>query len=371
MTPQETKKWTAAQANEWFKDQPWYCGFNFLPSSAVNFLEMWHKDSFDKDAIDRELSWAAKAGFNAARVNLHFLIWTHDRDGLIDRMKWFLDNADAKGIRTVFVPFDDCGFCGDEPEYGPQGAPTPGVHNSRAVASPGRAAVMDTRQWPRFESYLKDVITVFRSDPRVLFWDLYNEPGNRMIFLADDYRLADPSLETFSRDLMVACFQWARECRPEQPLTVGAWQTAAHGSDAPDFDNDTDRLALDLSDIVTFHAYLSRDRVQQCVDTLARLDRPIFLTEWMARAVGSSIDTQMDLFFDHKIGCFNWGLVKGKTQTDLPWPRPLLEQHGLIKDECPWFHDIFWPDGRPYSEEEIQIIQRLTTAQHGRVRAGE
>ena len=371
MTLRDIPKWTAAQANEWFKTRPWYCGFNFLPSSAVNFLDMWQADSFDKDCIDRELSWAANVGFNAARVNLHFLVWKHDRDGLIERMNWFLNVANQKGITTIFVPFDDCGFCGDEPIYGGQRDPIDGVHNSRAVASPGRAAVMDRTQWPMFKAYLQDIITCFRADPRILFWDLYNEPGNRMIFLADDYRLADPDLEIFSRELMLQSFQWARECNPEQPLTVGAWQTAAYGSAAPDFDNETDRLALELSDIVTFHAYLSRDRVQRCIETLTRFDRPIFLTEWMARAVGSSIDTQMDLFFDHHIGCFNWGLVKGKTQTDLPWPRPLLEQHGLIKEDCPWFHDIFWPDGRPYREAEIQIIQKLTTAQHGRVSAGE
>ena len=113
----------------WWRSHPWICGFNFLPSTAVNFLELWHRDTFDPDTIDRELGWACSIGFNATRVNLHYLVWKHDRDGLMERIDRFLHIADSHGIRTVLCPFDDCGFGRLEPWYGPQLDPIPGVHN--------------------------------------------------------------------------------------------------------------------------------------------------------------------------------------------------------------------------------------------------
>lgn len=360
VTAPETR-WSAARANAWWDARPWVCGFNFLPSSAVNFLEMWMRDGFDRDTIARELGWAGEIGFNAVRVNPHFLVWKHDRDGLLERMAWFLETATAAGLDTVFVPFDDCEFGGAAPVYGPQPDPVPGLHNSRAVASPGRAAVMDRSQWPEFESYMRDLVSTFRADARILFWDLYNEPGNRMIFTREGYEEYDPALLEHSRDLMRAAFTWARAEAPEQPLTVGAWMTPPIGSDATPFDNEIDRLALDLSDIVTFHAYCDRAHAARFIDHLAALGRPMLSTEWMARSVDSLIADQLPLYHDRNVGCFNWGLVQGRTQTHLPWPEELVLRHGRHPQAGVWFHDILRPDGTPYDPEETAMIGELTS----------
>jgi len=177
-------RWTASEANAWWARQDWICGVNFLPSKAVNFLEMWMQETFDRDTIARELRWASEVGFNALRVNLQFLVWKHDRDGLIERMTWFFETASSLGMTTMPVLFDDCGFGGSKPSYGPQPQPVDKIHNSRAVAPPGRAAVMERADWPDYRRYVQDIIFVFKDDSRVLLWDLYNEPGNLMIFTA-------------------------------------------------------------------------------------------------------------------------------------------------------------------------------------------
>ena len=93
-----TSKWSKSKSQEWFKDYPWICGFNFLPSSAVNFLEMWTSQTFDPKSIEQELGLAASVGFNAVRVNLHFLVWKHDRLGLLNRIEQFLKIAWSKNI---------------------------------------------------------------------------------------------------------------------------------------------------------------------------------------------------------------------------------------------------------------------------------
>lgn len=353
-------RWSRKDAKAWRSARPWTCGFNFLPSTAVNFLEMWQAETFDRDTIARELGWAAGIGFNAVRVNLPFAVWAQDRDGLLERLDWTMGLAASLGIATVPCLFDDCGFGGAEPAAGPQPAPVPGVHNSRAVASPGRAAVMDPGTWPRLEAYLRDVVARFRDDRRILAWDLYNEPGNRMIFTADGFGEHDPALDGHSRRLMEASFGWARQERPEQPLTVAAWTTPPPGSTAPPYRTETDRAALALSDIVTFHAYADTAQVAKFIDHLAGLGRPMLCTEWMARPVGSRIATQLGLFRRRDVGCFQWGLVKGRTQTHLPWPADLLRRHGAADDGGAWFHDMLHEDGRPYDPDEVETVRRLT-----------
>ena len=122
---QRGRRWTRDEAWDWYKQQPWLCGFNFVPSTARNTTEFWQSDTFDVATIGRELSWAAGLGFNTCRVFLQFLVWKHDPAGLKQRMDRFLEIADKHGVSTMFVLFDDCTF-GDprqtEPYLGEQRA---------------------------------------------------------------------------------------------------------------------------------------------------------------------------------------------------------------------------------------------------------
>jgi hypothetical protein len=69
------------KANEWYVRHPWLVGCNFIPSNAVNQLEMWQAESFDAAAIGRELCWGANIGFNALRAFPHDLAWQADSQG--------------------------------------------------------------------------------------------------------------------------------------------------------------------------------------------------------------------------------------------------------------------------------------------------
>jgi hypothetical protein len=364
------ERWSEANAKGWWAEQPWVCGFNFLPSTAVNFVEMWHPDTFDMPTIERELGWASAIGFNAIRVNLPFIGWVHDRDGLLVRLEQVISLADERGIATVPCLFDDCGFGGAEPVWGAQPDPEPGVHNSRAVASPGRLAVLDPALRPELKDYVQDIVGSYSGDPRVLFWDLYNEPGNRMNFDSAQYSRFSSKLENHALTLMEQTFQWAREKQPTQPLTVAAWTTPLPEDDAHPYQTEIDRSALLHSDIITFHAYWGRKRVTQFIDYLSVLDRPILCTEWMARAVDSKISDQLALFHERDVGCFQWGLVKGRTQTYLPWPKDLVRAHGGQPDADVWFHDLLREDGEPYDAREVQTIEKLTGAQGRMTRSG-
>jgi hypothetical protein len=124
-------QWTVDQANQWWNKTGWFAGCNFVPSTAVNVLEMWQAETFDLPTIDRELGYAQGIGFTVIRVFLHPLLWQQDPAGFKERMEQFLQVADSHKIKTMFAMFDDC--WNPEGHLGPQPAPIPGVHNSQWV----------------------------------------------------------------------------------------------------------------------------------------------------------------------------------------------------------------------------------------------
>jgi len=323
-------RWTAKKANAWYAQQPWLLGSNFIPSTAINQLEMWQALSFDPETIGRELGWASAIGFNSVRVFLHDLVWQADADGFKRRIDRFLDIAAYKGIRPILVLFDDCWNANPQP--GKQPEPVPGVHNSGWVQSPGEKIVTNPASWGRLESYVKGLLGAFAGDERILTWDLYNEPGNK-------------GLGERSLGLLRATFEWAGAIRPQQPLTAGVW------ADYPALNE----FQIENSDILTFHHYADAASLLEWIQRFKEYGRPVVCTEYMARTRGSRFSTHLPVFKRERVGCYNWGLVSGKTQTVYPWESP----EGAAEPET-WFHDVFQQDGTPYDEVEVTIIKRLS-----------
>jgi hypothetical protein len=351
------QQWSSAQAQAWYQQQGWLCGFNYLPSTAVNWTELWQAETFDPLTIDRELGWAAQMGYNTLRINLPFIVWQHDRDGLLARIEHFLTLADRHGLRTMLTLLDDCGFSGDEPFLGAQKPPVPGKHNSQAAASPGRERICDRDTWPQLERYIRDVIHHFGDDERILLWDLYNEPGNRGIFASGTVEQQYPQrLETFAHELIPLVFAWAREENPSQPLTVCAWRLPAEEAGETFFQHPLDHTAMALSDVISFHAYTHTARMAAIIQQLQQTGRPLLCTEWLARHVGSTVEEQLPLMFIARVACWQWGLVRGKTQTWLPWPSVMTES----TDYCRlWFHDVLDENGIPFSHKEMALVRQL------------
>ena len=137
-------RWTPEQANAWYAEQPWYFGANFVPSTSVNEIDMWQ--TFDTATMDRELGWATDIKMNIMRVFLHVLFYEQNSQAYYKKMDDFLTIADRRGIKIVFVLFDECWR--ENATLGPQPAPIPGVHNSGWVRCPGQAWLTDQSKWP-------------------------------------------------------------------------------------------------------------------------------------------------------------------------------------------------------------------------------
>src|ERR1700712_1538003 len=134
-------RWTEAQANAWYDRQPWLVGANYVPSDAINELEMFQAATFNPALNDKELGMAESIGMNTARVFLQDQLWQSDPEGFKRRLNQFLEIAARHHIRPLFVLFDSCWE--PNPPLGPQPPPIPGVHNSGWVQSPGVAELTD------------------------------------------------------------------------------------------------------------------------------------------------------------------------------------------------------------------------------------
>lgn len=342
--------WTKEQAKDWYGKQEWIVGADFLPSTAINQLEMFQEASFDTATINKELGWAEGIGMNTMRVYLHDLLWQQDSTGFLKRLDTFLSIADKHKIKPVFVLFDSC--WDPFPKLGTQRAPKPGVHNSGWVQSPGYDALKDSTQYPRLERYVKGVVGKFADDDRVLAWDIWNEPDNTNNSSYGKVEL--PNKVDYVLPLMKKSFAWARTENPEQPLTAGIW-----AGDWTSYETlkPIEKASIDESDVISFHNYDSAQEFEKRIKQLQQYDRPMICTEYMSRGNGSFFEGSLPIAKKYNVGAINWGLVDGKSQTIYPWD----SWKKTYTSEPPlWFHDIFRKDGTPYKQAEVDLIKNLT-----------
>ena len=284
---------------------------------------------------------------NTMRVFLHDLLWQQDPAGFRARIDKFLELSSKHHIRVLLVLFDSCWE--PEPKLGPQHPPIPGVHNSGWVQSPGVTALRDRSQEARLETYVEGVIGAFANDPRIIGWDVWNEPSNSK----DDLERV--------HELLSRVFGWARSANPTQPLTSGVFQDATWDAGRP---TQLEELQLAESDVLSFHDYHWPEVFEQRAARLLALGRPVWCTEYLARGAGSTFDQSLPIGKRLGVAMINWGLVDGKTQTRLPWDSWTIP---YVKGREPvvWHHDVFQADGTPYRQAEADLIRSLARAPRG------
>jgi len=319
-------RWTKEKANEWQEKTGWLFGFNYVTSTAVNSTEMWQSETYDGETIKRELAIGAKTGYNSCRVFLQYIVWENERGRFLELFGDFCETAHSCGISVMPILFDDCAFAQKEPYLGKQNAPAPGIHNSGWTPSPGLTIADNPQKEHGLYMYVKDIIGNFKDSRHIVVWDLYNEPGNN-------------SRGVKCLPLVEKAFSWAREANPNQPLTVGIWEFKEY-----------DLKFAEMSDIITYHDYTALESSKEKIEMLKQHKRPVICTEWLLRHSGNNFRSHLPLFRKETAGAYNWGLVLGKTQTNLHWGT-----NNANPDI--WQHDLYYSDGRAYDDSEIKFIK--------------
>jgi hypothetical protein len=294
-------------------DWRWVQGMVFVPTNCVNEAQQW--DEYDPAINDRELHYASIYGVNVVRVYLHYLVYLKKKAVLIADIEDFLTRASKYGIKTEFVFFDDCwnqppkDLLSSDYRYP---APLPGVHNSRWLVCPGDD-VRDHYEQHRagLKSYVQDIVNAHKADPRIAFWEIYNEPNK-----------SDATVR-LERDAAL----WIKQTGTKIPATA----TDKEFSGGP------------FSDFISWHQYGSYDFYG---------DFHMLCTECMNRR-GQSVPGIVE-HYKGKAGYIMWEFGIGRDNCRFAWENN-REKPRRDEPETP-FHGVVYPDGHPWAIEDVKAL---------------
>ena len=369
--------WPKEKAWEWYNAQPWMRGCNYMPASAANRVDQWQEMGSEERfaEMETELKLAQSIGFNTMRIIIEeqgfavwcaehdgfmFAVWCAEHDGFMARLERMLALLDKYGMRMILVLGNDCSRPKEIwsfPKTGPQPCDW-GYHGGRKRSQHGSfpgavgyTCVDDPELREKFFAMCEEVMTKYRTDRRIAFWNIWNEPGNG--------NRRKPEHVALIRRL----FELAWKIDPVQPLAADVW--AGHYGMSPKDANKSQVLAGELSDIISYHCYGDYEAQVRILSKLKRhYGRPLVNTEWLARIKHNDVFTAYPLYFIEGVGCTCWGFVAGKYQTYEPWEsmwrqvedgKPEAEKYDFTK----WFHDLYRPSLRPYDPKEIGLIKRF------------
>lgn len=356
------ERWTKEQAWAWYDQRPWVMGVNYVPSITVLGRELWQEDTYEEviQSVRKEFALMQDVGLNGVRIFLPFNVWYYERDAFLDRLDAFLGELDAQGITMMPVIFNDCVDFGKPEDITPElprgWQPYDIGHHGARKENPFTGdreskgwIHWDEPEWrPVLEEYLCAVIGRFRNDPRIYAWDLWNEPGN-----SNRFEMSIP--------FMKRAFELARSLDPIQPLTACVWRyPEGYGADPTVQLDAIQQVALEESDIVTFHHYGRIQNVENTVRELQKEGRPMMNTEWLNRIYDNLIQNNLPLYHRERIGSYSWGLVAGKSQHFLPWDVLWTKPHLPLRR---WQHDLFDTFHTPYDPEELELMRKLSPKQ--------
>jgi len=311
-------------------------GSEYTPWRAGNQLWWLDFDSHKADIVRELRAMKMRLGFSAVRVFLHDHLWEVRGAALTDTIDQFLALADAQGIRAGFVFFDDCWQ--HNANMSAACVPTQGVHNGCWLAAP-----QDARRGngsAPFEGYVRGVVRAFKDDPRVAWWEIFNEPQKK---------------NAFSLALRDAGYRWAKAEAPAAPV-LSCW----------DDSNNTDVVDHHQYYVPSYPNNILRDALFQ------NPAKGGLVTEagcrWyqgMAQDSGSPLVTVSWLEGLRRAGSgapfvpgvmLSWEVMVGHSMTRWHWGSP----EGAAEPAVPWCGSLY-PDGTPVSYTEAAALRRYVS----------
>jgi len=354
--------WSREKAWAWHAAQPWLRGCNYMPASAANRIDQWQ--SYGAEArfaeVDREFRLAQTVGFNAMRLLIleqGFCVWLQEPDAFMANFERYLKLMEKYGMRALVCLGNDCSRpkriwtmpkLGEQPyDIGYHGGRRETQHGG-FPGEPGYLMVDDAEYRTKFFAMCRELMTKYAHDKRVAIWELWNEPG-----AGNRGEMSAPIL----KDL----FKLAWTVDPDQPLSANIWSASIGALVRGDDPCPIEKLAADLSDVITYHGYCDLGTQEKLCDTLAKKwGRPLYNTEWLFRITGCDFTDNYAFMQRRKIGAFNWGFVNGKYQTHEPyepmWKTQFEFQGG---DVTKWMHDLFRISHHPYDPSEIDAARNV------------
>lgn len=306
-------------------DWSWVRGAVYVRSSAVNAVQMWHDYWPHTALLDRELELASLYGFNVIQAYLQWIVWNHDSADYLKKIDDFLARAAKHGLKVNLIFWDDCGSVMPSLTFA---APVPGRHNSQMMPNPAHsirdsATEMLTHR-ERFGSYVRGIAARFKDDPRLSFWQLYNEG------MGAKERIRVSDTDANINRLLGWTREWVKGTGTRIPVTA-----TGGGFFGPQF-----------SDFPSYHSYSPSGQPLPNAD-----GGPEHLcTETLNRPHAGIAVCLRDLA-GKRNGFVVWELMIGNDNCRYPWGHP----DGFAEPNEP-FHGVIYPDGHPWDAGEIKAL---------------
>jgi hypothetical protein len=265
-------------------------GFNYTPSNAYNDIYFWR--DYDEGLVERELDFARRLSLNSARIFLHYVVYEHERERFLKRVRHFVRAAHERGISTMPVIWDSC-FSEVQPSYDTKlkdWIPNPGVQR------------LGPDFWPSGERYCRDLVQNLGPEPGLLLWDIMNEP------LMTSYIWTNPpdkearikTIWSFVRHFL----EIMAELDTQHARTVGN----AYAADIEE--------TAEYVDVVSFHDYSPnrtrlRAHLSQGIQTAASLNKPVLVSEVGCVARSNPYDMTLENCRDLNVSWYVWELMIG------------------------------------------------------------
>ena len=261
-------------------------GANYVPSYASTSVAAW--SVYHPAQIDCELGYAQRLKLNSLRVFLQYVVYEADPAAFTVRLEDFVARCDRRGIRPLFVLFDSC--FGDEPSMAKAESPA-------WVNNPGFGRLANRAE---MERYVRDVAGRFRGDPRVLGWDVMNEP------MADFSHVTRAERDAIWAFVHHFC-AFVKQVDPSHPITVGE----AVVEYLP--------KTMEQVDFLSVHSYATEPADFRSDLDLARLygrasGKPVVVTECGNPGAGQKYEMVFEVLGKEKLGFYFWELMIGKIQ---------------------------------------------------------
>ena len=358
------RQWTKEEANAWYENIGWLRGCNFIGSDCTNRLDMFQSYKAEEKlaTAERELALSQKIGFNTVRIWANFDVYYAEPESYMEIFDRYIDLCAKYGQKVMVVLAHEEDLPRGEvfvPKQMGEQKYALGEHQGR-IPMPEEELKKEPKHYmeypelrPLYLEMVQKTVRKYAKDERVFCWNILNEPG---------ITIGERSI-----DIMHELFDLVRAEDPIQPLTADIWRGVSHGG----ISTKEEKVALELSDVISFHSYQSYEKLVREIRFHQKSGRPLFLTEWLHRINHNTIEEVYPLLYITNVSNYCWGFVLGKTQTHEPWPC-MWEEWDRGEDRgydfTKWQHDLFRPNLRPYNPREIALIERFNkcAAEEGR-----
>ena len=268
-----------------YNDYGWLRGFSMVPSWGARIEEAWW--FYDSKRMREEVALARKVHANCIRLWIDFTAWNADPEKITERFLDAVAAIDEAGMKTMPCLFNR--WHDSQYDYG-------GLYMENIVKKGWEGPMLE---------YVRTLVKPLAEDPRVLIWDICNEPQAHLHGFEPENVEAGLEVKFFEK---VA--ETIRSCGAKQPITIGL-VTAGQIEGYAHF-----------IDVLCAHPYAhDKEKLKEMIlgfkKVQAKYHKPMLVNECIPGSLSDTTRAEVvkyytELLSEAGFGWMGWALKEGK-----------------------------------------------------------